>query len=188
VTEPETNGHAEVQVGSSVRIRSARPPEERSFAPIRLIGDDTAEHEITIVGSDADVGLHRLSRRSPLARALLGHRAGDVVEVRLEQATARFEVMAVSGPPVVRLDGGNKQGGGIVRLGSLVRVRDGDLVEWWRIVASHEADAMKRCISEETPLARALLGRRVGDRVRAEAPGGRWTVTILGVDSEGVWE
>ena len=74
-----------------------------------------------------------------------------------------------------------------VRVGSLVRVRDGELEEWWRIVPSHEADAMRRCISEETPFARALLGHQVGDEVRTQAPGGRWTVTILGVDSEGVW-
>jgi transcription elongation GreA/GreB family factor len=46
---------------------------------------------------------------------------------------------------------------------------------------------MRRRISEETPLARALLGRRVGDQVSARTPGGRWEVTIVGVDSEGVW-
>jgi hypothetical protein len=40
---------------------------------------------------------------------------------------------------------------------------------------------------EETTLARAVLGRRVGHQLRAEALGGHWKVMILGVDSEGIW-
>jgi transcription elongation GreA/GreB family factor len=188
VAELAIDTQVEVQVGSTVRIRSLRAPEERRTATsVQLNGDDGTEQEVTIVGSDADVGVYRLTARSPLARALLGHRAGDVVEVRLEQVSAQFEVTAVSTPPVVQVVQVRERGDGIVRLGSLVGVREGSLVEWWRIVPTHEADAMRRWISEETPLARALLGRRVGDRVRTEAPGGRWTVTIVGVDSEGVW-
>jgi transcription elongation GreA/GreB family factor len=182
----EIDGQCAVQIGSTVRIRSARAPEERrTTTSVRSKGDDGTEQEVTIVGSDADAGLLRLTPRAPLARALLGRRVGDVVEVRLEQVSARFEVTAVHTPSGVDV---RDRGDGIVRLGSLVRVRDGELVEWWRIVAADEADAMRRCISQETPLARALLGRRVGEQVLTLAPGGRWTVTILGVDSEGVWE
>ena len=175
----EIDSQAAVQVGSTVRLRSVLAPgERRSATSVLLHGDDGTEQDITIVASDADVGLYRLTPRSPLVQALLGHRPGDVVEVVLEQVRAQFEVTAVNTPP---------RGDGIVRLGSLVRVCGGDLTEWWRIVAEHEADALRRCISEKAPLARALLGHQVGDKVRAEAPGGRWIVTILAVDSEGIW-
>ncbi len=68
-----------------------------------------------------------------------------------------------------------------VQVGSWVEVQDGELREGWRIVDASEADAMRRRISAETPLARALLGRRVGDQVRVQGPGGRWAVTILHV-------
>ena len=70
---------------------------------------------------------------------------------------------------------------GIVRLGSWVEVQDGDLREGWRIVARHEADAMRRLISEEAPLARALLGHRATDKVRVLGPERRM-VTIVSVN------
>jgi transcription elongation GreA/GreB family factor len=71
---------------------------------------------------------------------------------------------------------------GMVMVGSSVRIRDGDVDEEWRIVARHEADALERRKSEECPLARALLGRQVGDRVRVHSPAGYRPVTILRVD------
>jgi transcription elongation factor GreA len=75
-----------------------------------------------------------------------------------------------------------------VRVGSKVRVQDGSLDEWWRIVPSHEADASRRQISEDTPLAKALLGHGVGERVHVNCPGAIVSpVTILAVDSTGDW-
>ena len=68
-----------------------------------------------------------------------------------------------------------------VRLGCWVQVRDGQLEEGWRIVSADEADALRRLISAETPLARALLGRRAGEQVRVDGPEGRRPVTILSV-------
>jgi transcription elongation GreA/GreB family factor len=185
----EIESQSAVEVGSTVRYRSTRAAEELRTATLKQLAGDQVEgeQEVTIVASDSDVGLYRLSPRSPLAAALLGHQVGDVVEVRLEQVRAEFVVTAVNTPRMVEAAPVPERGDGIVRLGSLVRVRGGDLTEWWRIVAEHEADALRRCISEETPLARALLGRQVGEQVRTEAPGGRWVVTILGVDSEGIW-
>jgi len=70
---------------------------------------------------------------------------------------------------------------GAVRLGSWVEVQDGELREGWRIVPKHEADAMRRLISEETPLAQALLEHRASERVRVLGPQRRM-VTILRVD------
>ncbi len=70
---------------------------------------------------------------------------------------------------------------GMVKVGSWVEVQDGELREGWRIVATHEADAMRRLISEETPLARALLGHRASERVRVLGPERRM-VTILSVN------
>ncbi len=70
---------------------------------------------------------------------------------------------------------------GTVRIGSWVKVQDGQLTDDWRIVPPEEADAARRLISEEAPLARALLGHRVGDQVNVQRPEWRWPVTILAI-------
>jgi transcription elongation GreA/GreB family factor len=71
---------------------------------------------------------------------------------------------------------------GTVKLGSCVTIQDGELNEAWRIAIAPEADAMRRLLSEETPRARALLGRRAGDLVGVSGPCGRRLVRIVRVD------
>jgi hypothetical protein len=82
-----------VAIGAHVRIRSIRPPGRR-FLPFVVTGDNGAEVVVTIT-EPGDMGLYRLTTRTPLARALLSSRAGDMVEVHVEAGTSRFEVLAV---------------------------------------------------------------------------------------------
>lgn len=70
---------------------------------------------------------------------------------------------------------------GVVRIGSWVSIRDGDGDAEFRIVEPAEADAIADRVSAESPLGRALLGRRVGDRVQFRAPGGVLAVTVTSV-------
>jgi transcription elongation factor GreA len=73
-------------------------------------------------------------------------------------------------------------GDGVVRLGSLVRVAYGDEADEEFVLADvGELDAGGHHVSMESPLGRALLGRRVGDRVRFRAPGGIMGVTVRDV-------
>jgi len=77
-----------------------------------------------------------------------------------------------------------------VTIGDVVHVRDGQLSEWWRIVPHHEADAMRRRISERTPMAQALLGHLAGEVVRVPEPGSPRQcrlVTIVAVDVAEAW-
>jgi len=54
------------------------------------------EHTITIVGVDeADLAEHRVSWISPIARALLKAREGDVVELRTPAGADTIEVIAI---------------------------------------------------------------------------------------------
>jgi transcription elongation GreA/GreB family factor len=75
----------------------------------------------------------------------------------------------------------------VVRPGSWVRIRDGDTEEQWEIVDPPRADVLKRRLSELSPLAFALTGRRVGDEVSVRCPDrGLRRVTILEIaDQEG---
>ncbi len=62
---------------------------------------------------------------------------------------------------------------GSVALGSRVTiVEDGSEPEQFRIVGSAEADPSTGLISNESPLGRALLGRRVGELALVQTPDG----------------
>lgn len=72
---------------------------------------------------------------------------------------------------------------GTVYFGAEVELEDGhsgDTVRY-RIVGPDETDARRGWISIDSPLARALLKKRVGDSVEAELPGGHRGFTILGI-------
>ncbi len=49
----------------------------------------------------------------------------------------------------------------------------------YQIVGSNSADPSKGKISDESPLGKALKGKKVGDSVEVEAPGGVMTFKIL---------
>jgi transcription elongation factor GreA len=70
-----------------------------------------------------------------------------------------------------------------VGLGSVARVSDEDRdIEFSvRIVASIEANAELDLISEESPLGNALLGKKVGEAARFEAPAGTICYKVLGI-------
>ena len=74
-------------------------------------------------------------------------------------------------------------GGDRVTFASTVRLEDeaGKDVRYW-IVGSDEADPTKGRISILAPLARTLIGKRVGDSVTAQLPGGKKTFEILEVN------
>ena len=42
----------------------------------------------------------------------------------------------------------------------------------YKIVGSQEADVMNRCISEDSPFGKALMGAKKGDKITVEAPRG----------------
>jgi transcription elongation factor GreA len=61
---------------------------------------------------------------------------------------------------------------------TLSNVDTGEEVRY-RIVGHFEADTAAGSISIESPIARALIGREVGDEVKVQAPGGTRTFEIL---------
>jgi regulator of nucleoside diphosphate kinase len=59
-------------------------------------------------------------------------------------------------------------------------IRVGQDQERWTVVAPHEADYLRRRVSEMSPLGFALLGRRVGETVTIRGPQ-PYRVTIVAV-------
>jgi transcription elongation factor GreA len=71
----------------------------------------------------------------------------------------------------------------IVEVGCMVTVREsGEEPEVFTLVGAKEADPRNRKISNESPIGRALMGRRVGERARAETPGGTIVFEIMKIE------
>ena len=95
---------------------------------------------------------------------------GRVAE--LEDKIARAEVIDVS-----------KLTGNVVRFGATVTLVDEDTDEkaTYQIVGEDEADIKDRRLSITSPLARALIGKKVGDSVEVSTPRGHKSYEIVKV-------
>jgi transcription elongation factor GreA len=69
-----------------------------------------------------------------------------------------------------------------VGLGSHVKVTDSDgETDEYQIVGSAEADPKRGLISNESPVGRALLGKKQGEKTSVVAPGGSFDLTVVEV-------
>ena len=95
------------------------------------------------------------------AKEAQSHNEGRIVE--LEDMIARAEVIDVS-----------KLSGDKIKFGATVVVVDEDTEEerTYQIVGDQEADVKSGRISISSPIARALIGKEVGDSIEVNAPGG----------------
>ena len=98
------------------------------------------------------------------------HNEGRIAE--LEDKLSRAEVIDVT-----------KLSGDTVKFGAQVKLVDEDTDETktYRIVGDAEADVKEGRISISSPIARALIGKAVGDSVEVTAPGGARSYEILGI-------
>jgi transcription elongation factor GreA len=70
----------------------------------------------------------------------------------------------------------------IIQVGSKVKVKEeGYDPEEYVIVGAAEADPRLGRISNESPLGKALLNKKAGDKVKVEAPGGEFEIEILSI-------
>ena len=95
---------------------------------------------------------------------------GQIAEI--EDKISRAQVIDVS-----------KLSGDQVKFGATVTVIDEDTEEEkvYQIVGDQEADVKQGRISISSPIARALIGKEVGDSIEVNAPGGSKAYEILAV-------
>ena len=74
--------------------------------------------------------------------------------------------------------------GGKVVFGATVRIADAESGKEsrYQIVGEDEADSKRGLISINSPIARALIGKKAGEVVEVQAPGGVRELEILGVE------
>ena len=112
--------------------------------------------------------------RSENGDYLYGKRRLREIDRRLEFLAKRLDqVEIVRGAPADRRR---------VAFGAWVEVEDddGEATEY-RIVGADEFDPKRRWISIDSPVARALVGKRLGDEVTVHRPKGEALLTITGV-------
>jgi transcription elongation factor GreA len=108
---------------------------------------------------------------------------GDYFEARreLELLDARLSLLAdrLAAAEVVEA-----HRDGAVDLGERVTVLDLQSADTWdyRVVGSGEGDPDAGEVSHESPVGAALLGRRVGDVVAVDAPGGERRFEVVEID------
>lgn len=69
-----------------------------------------------------------------------------------------------------------------VAVGAKVEVAMNGAKHIFHIVGEWEADPKKKKISLESPLGKALAGKKVGDKTSVNAPAGKVEYTILGIE------
>ena len=104
------------------------------------------------------------------AKEAQSHNEGRILE--LESLIGRAEVIDVS-----KLDGNT------IMFGATVTLIDDDTEakKVWQIVGEPEADVRSGRVSITSPIGRALIGKKVGDAVEVQTPGGGKSYEIMGI-------
>jgi transcription elongation factor GreA len=150
-------------------------------------------HFLTIEGREKlqkELEFLRMVRRPQVAASLksavdegdLSENAG-YEEAKREQAFVEGrirEIEAILGNCQIMADHNDHE---VVGLGMRVTVNEvGGDAETYMIVGRAEADPLKGRISNESPLGRALMGRRLGEKVSVSTPGGITDFQILAIE------
>ena len=128
-------------------------------------------------------------RRPEVIKALKDARAlGDLSEnadydaARAEQALIEGRILelekTLENAEIIESNNSGKVGLGCV---VVVNYEDDDENEEYRIVGSKEADPSDNKISNESPLAKAIMGAKAGEVREVESPNGKYNVKIVEV-------
>jgi transcription elongation factor GreB len=113
--------------------------------------------------------------RSENAEYIYGKKKLREIDKRIQFLTKRVDVLTV----VTEYP---KNGTDKIFFGAFVELEDEDgKLTKYRIVGADESDAERGYISMESPVARALLGKRLGDSVTVLRPKGEVTFNILAI-------
>jgi len=134
------------------------------------------------------VHLEKVQRPAVVERLTAAREVGDLSENN-EYKTAREELVFIDGQ-IDELKGilekakviakGRKKGE--VDLGAKVKVKVDGKEMSFHVVGEWEADPKNQKISHESPIGKALMGKKVGEEVQVEAPVGKVIYKILKIE------
>lgn len=132
--------------------------------------------------------LSKVKRGEVLERLSQARNMGDLSE-NAEYTAAREELLFIDG----RIDeleellkraaliASGTKGSHSIKLGSTVTLSAAGKKDAYMVVGEWEADPKERKISHESPLGKALLGRKVGETVEIDAPAGKIVYTVVSI-------
>ncbi len=134
--------------------------------------------------------LTKAKRPEVLERVSQARSMGDLSE-NAEYVAAREELSFIDGrieeleeliKQAVLIQDSHTRSGDVVKLGSTVTVSIKGKKEVFKVVGEWEADPHEKKISHESPLGKALIGKKVGEKVEVEAPAGTVVYTIASLN------
>ncbi|MDO8556930.1 MAG: transcription elongation factor GreA [Candidatus Jorgensenbacteria bacterium] len=106
----------------------------------------------------------------------------DYMEAREEQARLETRIAELDdllrSSAIIR----RTEGSGAVRVGSKVKVKKDGVPLEYIIVGSSESSPAQGLISNESPVGRELLGKKIGDRAQVQTPKGEVVYEIEGIE------
>ena len=146
------NGYASLEIELKRRQAEDRPRIIQAIAEARAHGDLSENAEYHA------------------AKEQQSHNEGRIAE--LEDQISRADIIDPS-----------KLNGDTVKFGATVKIVDEDTDEekTYQIVGDIEADVKSGKVSISSPIARALIGKNIGDSIEVAAPGGARAYEILEV-------
>ena len=130
--------------------------------------------------------LQKKKRAEVVERVAAARSMGDLSE-NSEYHAAKEELSLVDGRieeleeiiKKVQIIKEDKKGSKVIQLGSQVTIKVNGKEEVFSLVGEWEADPHEKKISHESPLGKALIGKKPGEKVEVEAPAGRIVYHIL---------
>ncbi|WLR56245.1 transcription elongation factor GreA [Mesobacillus subterraneus] len=147
--------------------------------PMTQAGKEKLEHELE--------QLKTVKRKEVVERIKIARSFGDLSE-NSEYDSAKEEQAFVEGrittlenmirnAKIIQEDEVSTDAVSLGRTVTFVELPDGD-EESYTIVGSAEADPFDGKISNDSPIAKSLMGKKVGDEVTVQTPGGEMNVRI----------
>ncbi|MEK7092377.1 MAG: transcription elongation factor GreA [Patescibacteria group bacterium] len=135
--------------------------------------------------------LSKAKRPEILERLTQARNMGDLSE-NAEYTAAREELSFIDGRideleellkkvVLIKEEEHKVNGKSVIQLGSKVVLHKDGKKEEFIVVGEWEANPTEKKISHESPLGKALIGKKVGERVEVEAPVGKIVYTIASV-------
>ncbi len=152
-------------------------PTEKTF-PMTLAGKEKLEQELEFLKS--------VKRKEVVERIQTARSFGDLSEnseydaAKDEQAFVEARIQAVENMVRKSVIIAEDKNINVISLGktvTFIELPDGDK-ETYQIVGSAEANPFDGKMSNDSPIAQLLLGKKVGDEVSVQTPGGEMRVRI----------
>ena len=131
--------------------------------------------------------LTKTKRPDAVARLASARELGDLSE-NSEYAAAKQDLSFIDGR-ILELEEIIHQakvvtthGKSHVDVGSKVTLHIDGRKEAFTVVGEWEADQLQKKISHSSPLGKALLGKKVGEKIEVEAPAGKLLYKIVGIE------